>query len=59
MLVQPLIFESEPMGLLTLMIGEQHGSVYEQMRETFALGLRGFRLAAQAPRASRPPDSRA
>ncbi len=59
MLVQPLIFESEPMGLLTLMIGEQHGSVYEQMRETFGLGLRGFRLAAQGPRPSRPPDSRA
>jgi hypothetical protein len=33
------------MGLLTCALGEQHGSVYEQMRETFALALRGFRLA--------------
>jgi DNA-binding LacI/PurR family transcriptional regulator len=59
LLVQPLIFESEPVGLLTIALGEQHGSVYEQMREIFAVGLRGFRLAAQAPRPSRPPGSRA
>jgi DNA-binding LacI/PurR family transcriptional regulator len=47
LLVQPLIFDGEPLGLLTFALGEQQGSVYEQMRETFALGLRGFRLAAQ------------
>ena len=46
LLVQPLLFEREPLGLLTLVLGAQHGSVYEQMRETFALALRGFRLAA-------------
>jgi sigma-B regulation protein RsbU (phosphoserine phosphatase) len=45
LLVQPLIFERQPMGLLTFVLGEQHGSVYEQMRETFAIALRGFRLA--------------
>lgn len=48
LLVQPLIYDSEPLGLLTFALGEQPGSVYEQMRETFAFGLRGFRLAAQA-----------
>jgi hypothetical protein len=48
LLVQPLIFEREPMGLITLALGERHGSVYEQMRETFALAARGFRLAALA-----------
>lgn len=48
LLVQPLTYDSEPMGLLTCALGEQPGSIYEQMRESFALGLRGFRLAAQA-----------
>jgi DNA-binding LacI/PurR family transcriptional regulator len=44
-LVQPVLFGGEPMGLLASVLGEWHGSVYEQMRETFGLGLRGFRLA--------------
>lgn len=48
LLVQPLLFEDEPLGLLTLALGEHHGSVYEQMREAFAIGLRGYRLAASA-----------
>jgi DNA-binding LacI/PurR family transcriptional regulator len=48
LLVQPLVFDGEPMGLLSVVLGEQHGSVYEQMRETFAIALRGYRLAAQA-----------
>ena len=48
LLVQPLVYDSQPIGLLTFALGEQHGSVYEQMRETFAIALRGFRLAAQA-----------
>jgi hypothetical protein len=56
LLVQPLIFEREPVGLLTFMLGDKHGSIYEQMRETFAFGLRGFRLAAQLPRVSLPPS---
>ena len=45
LLVQPLVYDSQPIGLLTFALGEQHGSIYEQMRETFAIGLRGFRLA--------------
>jgi DNA-binding LacI/PurR family transcriptional regulator len=49
LLVQPLIFEREPMGLLTFVLGDQQGSVYEQMRETFAIALRGFRLAHAHP----------
>jgi DNA-binding LacI/PurR family transcriptional regulator len=48
LLVQPLVYDGKPIGLLTFALGEQHGSVYEQMRETFALALRGFRLAQAA-----------
>lgn len=47
LLVQALVYESEPMGLLTVPLGQYHASLYEQMRETFALGLRGFRLATR------------
>jgi hypothetical protein len=47
LLVQALVYETEPMGLLTVPLGLYHASVYEQMRETFALGLRGFRLATR------------
>lgn len=45
LLVQALVYEGEPIGLLTLPFGQYHISFYEQMRETFALSLRGFRLA--------------
>ncbi len=45
LLVQPLVFETEPIGLLACPLGEHHGSVYEQMREMFAVGLRGYRLS--------------
>ncbi len=45
LLVQPLLFEREPLGMLTVVLGEHHGSIYEQMREIFALALRGYRLA--------------
>jgi hypothetical protein len=51
LLVQPLVFDGEPVGLLTFALGPHHGSVYEQMRETFAIALRGYRLAAAAQRA--------
>ena len=44
LLVQALAYEGEPIGLLTVPLGQYHISLYEQMRETFALGLRGFRL---------------
>jgi DNA-binding LacI/PurR family transcriptional regulator len=47
LLVQPLIYDKEPMGIVTFALGDQPGSVYEQMRELFSSGLRGFRLAAQ------------
>lgn len=45
LLVQPLVFENEPLGILTFALGPHHGSVYEQMRETFTIALRGYRLA--------------
>ncbi|MEP7052620.1 MAG: substrate-binding domain-containing protein [Pseudomonadota bacterium] len=44
-LVQALVYEGEPLGLLTVPLGHHHGSLYEQLRETFALSLRGFRPA--------------
>jgi DNA-binding LacI/PurR family transcriptional regulator len=49
LLVQALVYESEgePMGLLTVPLGHYHSSLYEQMRETLAMGLRGFRLATR------------
>ena len=46
-LVQALVYENEPLGLLTVPLGHHHGSLYEQMREMFALSLRGFRLATR------------
>ena len=45
LLVQALVYEGEPMGLLTVPLGQFPTSLYEQMRETLAIGLRGFRLA--------------
>ena len=45
LLVQALVYEGEPLGLLTVPLGHYHASLYEQMREAFAIGLRGFRLA--------------
>jgi DNA-binding LacI/PurR family transcriptional regulator len=45
LLVQALVYEGEPIGLLTVPLGRFHTSLYEQMRETLAIGLRGFRLA--------------
>ncbi len=47
-LVQALVYEGEPLGLLTVPLGHYHASLYEQMRETFAIGLRGYRLATRA-----------
>jgi DNA-binding LacI/PurR family transcriptional regulator len=46
-LVQALVYDGEPLGLLSVPLGHYHTSLYEQMRETFAIGLRGFRLARQ------------
>jgi hypothetical protein len=33
LLAQPLLFEHEPLGILTLPLGEQHRTVYEEMRD--------------------------
>jgi hypothetical protein len=46
-LVQALVYEGEPLGLLTVPLGHHHGSLYEQLRETFAISLRGCRLATR------------
>jgi hypothetical protein len=47
LLVQALVYDGEPMGLLTVPLGQFPTSLYEQMRETLAIGLRGFRLATR------------
>jgi DNA-binding LacI/PurR family transcriptional regulator len=47
LLVQGLVYEEEPMGLLTVPLTTRDSSLYEQMRDTFSIGLRGFRLAAR------------
>jgi DNA-binding LacI/PurR family transcriptional regulator len=48
LLVQALVYEGEPIGLLTVPLGGFHISLYEQMRETLAIGLQGFRLATRS-----------
>jgi hypothetical protein len=48
LLVQALAYDDEPMGLLTVPLGDYHTSQYEQLREMFALSMRGFRLAKHA-----------
>ncbi len=45
LLVQPLVFEGEPMGLLTVVLGGVELAIFEQLREMLGAGLRGFRLA--------------
>ena len=47
LLGQALVCESEPIGVLTVPLGGFHTSLYEPMRETLAIGLGGFRLAAR------------
>ncbi|MEO7033490.1 MAG: substrate-binding domain-containing protein [Polyangiaceae bacterium] len=48
LLVQALVYDDEPMGLLTVPLGNYHTSLYEQMRETLANCMRGFRLATRS-----------
>jgi DNA-binding LacI/PurR family transcriptional regulator len=48
LLVQALVYEGEPIGLLTVPLVGFHTSLYEQMRETLAFGLQGFRLATRS-----------
>jgi hypothetical protein len=45
LLVQPLVFAGEPLGILSAVFGNVDGGVYEQMRETLSTGLMGLRLA--------------
>ena len=59
LLVQALAYEGEPIGLLTVPLGHHHASLYEQMREMFAISLRGFRLAAAAQLAVGAADTSA
>jgi DNA-binding LacI/PurR family transcriptional regulator len=47
LLVQGVVHDHEPLGLLTVPLGEWHTSLFDQMRETFAIGMRGLRLAAR------------
>ncbi len=44
LLVQPLVFEGEPMGILTVVLGGVELAIFEQLREMLGAGLRGFRL---------------
>lgn len=48
LLVQALAYEGEPIGILTVPLGGFQTSLYEQMRETLAIGLRGYRLATRS-----------
>ncbi len=55
LLVQPLLFEGEPMGILTVALGTLEITIFEQLREMLGAGLRGFRLAESARATSLPP----
>jgi hypothetical protein len=48
LLVQPLIFEGRPMGIVTVMLSTLDITILEQLRETLGAGLRGFQLARSA-----------
>src|SRR5450432_643969 len=54
LLVQPLIFEGEPMGIVTVALGTLDVTIFEQLREMLGAGLRGFRLAETARTAPLP-----
>jgi hypothetical protein len=45
LLVQPLVFEGEPMGIVTVALGSIDITIFEQLRELLGAGLRGYRLA--------------
>ncbi|HWZ89049.1 MAG TPA: hypothetical protein VNW92_09365, partial [Polyangiaceae bacterium] len=53
LLVQPIVFEGEPMGIVTVVLGTLDVTIFEQLREILGTGLRGFRLAAAARAASK------
>jgi DNA-binding LacI/PurR family transcriptional regulator len=58
LLVQALAYDGEPIGLLTVPLGRYQTSLYEQMRETLAISLRGFRLAVRDVGVRRDPPVR-
>jgi hypothetical protein len=45
LLVQPLLYEGKPLGLVTCPLDSFHPNIHEQIREQFGYGLRGYRLA--------------
>jgi hypothetical protein len=47
LLVQGMVHGNEPLGVLTLPLGDYHPTVYEQIRETFAIGMGGMRSKAR------------
>jgi phosphoserine phosphatase RsbU/P len=48
LLIQPLIFAGEPLGIVTCVLGSLENNVYEQLREVLSAGLQGYRLASAA-----------
>jgi len=44
-LVQPLVFNGAPIGVVTSTLGVMETNVYEQLRESMSAGLQGYRLA--------------
>jgi DNA-binding LacI/PurR family transcriptional regulator len=48
LLVQPLVFDGQPMGIVTVMLSTLEITIFEQLREVLGAGLRGFNLAQSA-----------
>ncbi len=57
LLVQPLLYEDEPLGIATLGWGALDEAVYEQARKMLGVGLKAFasRTAPPVRRSGRPP----
>ena len=47
LIVQPLVFHGEPLGIATFALGAADGVMYGQVREILSAALKGFRLAEQ------------
>jgi hypothetical protein len=45
LLIQPLTFQGQPLGLVTTVLGSFENNVYEQLREALSAALYGYRLA--------------
>lgn len=46
LLLQPLVFDGKPLGLVVSVLGSLDTNVYEQLRETMSAGVQGYRLAS-------------